>query len=166
MEARRRLIPYNVFLSADVFGYVCWNLDDTGIGQRIEDLFPALDYISPMLYPSSFQYGIPGYRNPLANPYEIVHRSLEQAKERTKLPSVRFRPWLQAFRDYAFDRRSFGAAEIRIQIDAAETFGSAGWMLWDPRNAYTAAGLKPETKPLLSLNSMSKTNRGPQESHK
>jgi peptidoglycan/xylan/chitin deacetylase (PgdA/CDA1 family) len=166
MEARRTLIPYNVFLSADVFGYVCWNLDDTGIGQRIEELFPALDYISPMLYPSSFQYGIPGYRNPLANPYEIVHRSLEQAKERTKLPSVRFRPWLQAFRDYAFDRRSFGAAEIRIQIDAAETFGSAGWMLWDPRNAYTAAGLKPETKPLFSLNSMSKTNRGPQESHK
>jgi peptidoglycan/xylan/chitin deacetylase (PgdA/CDA1 family) len=26
--ARARLAPYNVFVSADIFGYVCWNLDD------------------------------------------------------------------------------------------------------------------------------------------
>ena len=151
MEARRRLVPYNVFLSADVFGYVCWNLDDTGIGQRLEDLFPALDYISPMLYPSAFQYGIPGHRNPMVHPYEIVYFSLKQAMERTKASPVRFRPWLQAFHDYAFDRRHFGAVEIRAQIDAAETLGSGGWMLWNPRNVYSAAGLKPEHT-LLSLN--------------
>jgi len=144
MEARERLLPYNVFLSADIFGYVCWNLNDTHIGQTLEDLAPHLDYLSPMLYPSGFQYGIPGYRIPVANPYEIVHLSLKRAQERTQLPAIRFRPWLQAFRDYAFDRRFFEEREIRHQIDGVEKFGSHGWMLWNPRNIYSTEGLKRE----------------------
>ena len=142
-EARRRLTPYNVFLAADIFGYVTWNLDDTHIGQRLEELAPIVDYISPMLYPSCFQFGIPGYRNPVAHPYEIVFLSLQNARERG-IPSVRFRPWLQAFRDYAFDHREFTGTAIRAQISAAEKFGSDGWMLWNPRNQYTADGLKVE----------------------
>ncbi|MBI5183928.1 MAG: GTP-binding protein [Nitrospinae bacterium] len=144
MEAKNRLIPYNVFLSADIFGYVCWNLNDTDIGQRLEDLTPHLDYISPMLYPSGFQYGIPSYRNPVIHPYEIVYLSLKKAQERTQLPSVRFRPWLQAFRDYAFDGRYFTDREISAQINAAERFGSHGWMLWNPQNIYSHKGLKME----------------------
>ncbi len=142
-EARRRLTPYNVFLAADIFGYVTWNLDDTHIGQRLEELAPIVDYISPMLYPSCFEFGIPGYRNPVAHPYEIVFLSLQNARERG-IPSIRFRPWLQAFRDYAFDHREFTGTQIRAQISAAEKFGSDGWMLWNPRNQYTADGLKAE----------------------
>ncbi len=147
MEARRRLAPYNVFLSGDIFGYVCWNLNDTKIGQRLEDLASHLDYLCPMLYPSGFQYGIPGYRNPVANPYEIIYLSLKRAQERTNLPSHRFRPWLQAFRDYAFDGRNFNDKEIMGEVRAAEGFGSHGWMLWNPRNSYSSAGLK-KAKPL------------------
>jgi hypothetical protein len=142
--AKERLTPHNVFLAADIFGYVCWNLDDTGIGQKLEQLAPLLDYTSPMLYPSCFHLGIPGYRNPVAHPYEIVHRSLKRAQERTGLPSTRFRPWLQAFKDYAFDRRPFTGKEIRAQIQAAEDFGALGWMLWNPRNVYSADGLKQD----------------------
>jgi hypothetical protein len=144
MEARRRLVPYNVFLAADIFGYVCWNLNDTSIGQRLEDLAPLVDYLSPMLYPSGFQYGIPGYRIPVSRPHEIVYLSLKRAKERTRLPPIRFRPWLQAFRDYAFDGRTFTGVEVREQINAAEEFGSDGWMLWNPSNVYSASsdGLK------------------------
>ena len=67
-RAREKLAPYNVFVSADNFGYVCWNLDDTGIGQCFSDIGTVVDYISPMLYPSSFQFGIPG----VPNPYRIV----------------------------------------------------------------------------------------------
>ena len=146
-EARRRLIPFNVFVSADIFGYVCWNLNDTNIGQRLEDLSPHVDYLCPMLYPSGFQYGIPGYRIPVANPYEIVYLSLKRAQERTKLPAQHFRPWLQAFRDYAFDRRDFKDREITSQVKAADGFGSDGWMFWNPRNNYSSSGLKKE-KPL------------------
>jgi hypothetical protein len=142
-EARRRLTPYNVFLAADIFGYVTWNIDDTHIGQRLEELAGVVDYISPMLYPSCFQFGIPGYRNPVAHPYEIVFLSLQNARERG-IPSIRFRPWLQAFRDYAFDRREYTGTQIRAQISAAEKFGSDGWMLWNPRNQYTGEGLKVE----------------------
>lgn len=141
-EAKKRLLPYNVFLSADIFGYVCWNLNDTYIGQTLEELAPHLDYLSPILYPSGFQYGIPGYRVPVTNPYEIVYLALKRAQERTNLPSLRFRPWLQAFRDYAFDGRNFEEKEIRDQINAAEKFGSHGWMLWNPRNIYSGDGLK------------------------
>jgi hypothetical protein len=142
MEAKKYLLPYNVFLSADIFGYVCWNLNDTYIGQMLEALAPHLDYLSPMLYPSGFQYGIPGYRIPVKNPYEIIYLSLKRAQERTLLTSIRFRPWLQAFRDYAFDKRCFKEKEIRDQIDAVEKFGSHGWMLWNPQNVYSITGLK------------------------
>lgn len=142
MEARKSLLPYNVFLSADIFGYVCWNLNDTSIGQTLESVAPHLDYLSPMLYPSGFQYGIPGYRIPTKHSYEIVYLTLKKAQERTGLSSCRFRPWLQAFRDYAFDRRFFQEREIRDQINGVEQFGSHGWLLWNPQNIYSREGLK------------------------
>lgn len=140
--ARKRLSPYNVFLSADIFGYVCWNLDDTSIGQRLEDLTRHVDYLSPMLYPSGFAHGVGEYENPLDNPYEIIYRSLARARQRSGVPAVRFRPWLQAFRDYAFDRRAFGEWEIEAQTEASENFGTNGWMLWNPGNRYRPEGLK------------------------
>jgi Putative glycosyl hydrolase domain len=78
------------------------------------------------------------------HPREVVYLSLEKARQRTGLPAVRFRPWLQAFRDYAFDKIPFRGEQIRTQIDAAENFGSDGWMLWNPRNVYTRQGLGPK----------------------
>jgi hypothetical protein len=143
-EASNRLQPYNVFTAADIFGYVCWNLNDTDIGQKLEPLAAAVDYLSPMLYPSGFQFGIPGVRNPVQNPHEIIYLSLKKAQDRTGLSPVRFRPWLQAFKDYAFDRRPFDSKEIQDQISAADKFGSQGWMLWNPGNRYTDEALKKE----------------------
>jgi hypothetical protein len=157
MEAKKRLLPYNVFLSTDIFGYVCWNLNDTNIGQTLEDLASHVDYLSPMLYPSGFQYGIPGYRIPVTNPYEIVYLTLKRAQERTHLPAVRFRPWLQAFRDYAFDKRYFNDKEMRDQINAGEKFGSHGWMLWNPQNIYSKVGLKREGSSELAFQKPEKT---------
>ncbi len=147
-EARYRLNPYNVALAADIFGYVCWNENDTNIGQQLERLAEHLDTISPMLYPSGFTFGVGQFRNPVANPYEIVSLSLNKAQKRTGLSTRRFRPWLQAFRDYAFDRRHFGDSEIRSQTSASDEFGSNGWMLWNARNVYSTAGLKSETAEL------------------
>jgi len=140
-EARHALAPYNVYLAADIFGYTCWNRSDTGIGQDIETIAPNVDYLSPMLYPSGFQFGIPGVRNPVGNAYAIVRNSLDQAQARLKLSPRHFRPWLQAFRDYAFDRRRFDADEIAKQVTAAEDFGSDGWMLWNASNLYPQTGL-------------------------
>jgi len=135
-QAQKALNPYNVFLSADIFGYVAWNLNDTGIGQYLEEVAKVVDYISLMLYPSGFRYGIPGLRNPLDDPYRIVHTSLEKAKQRTGSSGVLLRPWLQAFADYAFDHRQFGKPQLSQQIKAAEDAGTDGWLLWNPRNTY------------------------------
>lgn len=143
-EARRRLVPYNVFTAADIFGYVCWNTDDTGIGQKLEAIAPNVDYLSPMLYPSGFRWGIPCVRDPVANSYTIIHDSLAQAQRRLGISPKRFRPWLQSFKDYAFDRRPFDADEVADQIRAANNFGADGWMLWNARNTYSSAGLVPE----------------------
>lgn len=140
--ARIRLIPYNVFISADIFGYVSWNDADIEIGQRVDALSPYVDYLSPMLYPSGFHMGIPGHPNPVKANYEIIKQSLDKALQKSGGSPLSYRPWLQAFRDYAFDRRIYGAKEIREQIKASEDFGSCGWILWNPRNVYTAAGLK------------------------
>ncbi|HJW24321.1 MAG TPA: putative glycoside hydrolase [Rhodocyclaceae bacterium] len=142
--ARKRLAPHNVFIAADIFGYVSWNQNDTFIGQRIESLAREVDYLCLMLYPSGFHLGIPGYTNPVQHPFEIVQLTLKHAAHRSGLSPLRFRPWLQAFRDYAFDHRPFGGPEIRQQIDAAEGFGSDGWMLWNPRNVYSGEGLRQE----------------------
>ncbi len=142
--ARERLRPHNVFVAADLFGYIAWNQNDTDIGQTLAGTVPHLDYLCPMLYPSGFQFGIPGYRNPVANSYKIVNLTLKRAGERSGISPLRYRPWLQSFKDYAFDRRKFGAGEIGDQIKAAEDFGSSGWLLWNPRNVYSDAGLKAQ----------------------
>lgn len=139
----QHLEPYNVFMSADIFGYVCWNTNDTGIGQQLEEVHKVVDYMAPMLYPSGFTWGIPGAKNPVADSYAIVRRSIDKCRERIGVSSLRFRPWLQSFKDYAFDRRVFGDAEIRDQIRGAEDAGASGWMLWNPRNSYSDAGLTP-----------------------
>jgi hypothetical protein len=95
-----------------------------------------------MVYPSGFHLGIPGYRNPVANPYRVVHESVRLIRKRTAGAQVQVRPWLQDFKDYAFDRRIFGVPEIRAQIKAADEAGSLGWMLWNPKNDYTGAALR------------------------
>ncbi len=141
-RARREIGATGAFLAADVFGYTAFNENDTDIGQRIEELAPHLDYISPMVYPSGYHRGIPGYRNPVANSYQVVHESIRLIRKRAAHTQVRVRPWLQDFRDYAFDRRIFGVTEIRAQIKGTEDAGGVGWMLWNPRNDYTAAALR------------------------
>ncbi len=99
------------------------------------------DYICPMLYPSAFQVGIPGYPNPVLHAYPTVYLSLRRAEKRTALPPVHFRPWLQAFRDFAFGGKPFDARKILEQIAAARAFGSDGWMFWNPHHLHTTARL-------------------------
>ncbi len=142
-RARQELKPLGVKVAIDTFGYTTWRDDDMGLGQRLEDLASVVDVISPMVYPSTFANGIPGYVNAVAHPYEIVFYSLDKAMERVGDTGVEIRPWLQDFPDYAFDRRSFAAAEVLAQKKAAHDAGVSGWMLWDPRVKYTRDALAP-----------------------
>jgi hypothetical protein len=101
-----------------------------------------------MVYPSGYHLGIPGYRNPVQHPYEIVRESVRLTRKRTEGLPVQIRPWIQDFKDYAFDKRIFGVSEIRDQMRGADEAGGAGWMLWNPRNDYTAAALRPANSTL------------------
>jgi hypothetical protein len=148
-KARTELGASGAFVAADLFGYTAFNENDTDIGQRIEELAPHLDFICPMVYPSGYHKGIPGYPNPVLVPGKVVFESVRLIRKRSGLNVVRVRPWLQDFRDYAFDRRIFGVTEVQAQIRGAEESGAAGWMLWNPRNDYTAAALR--IKPALAL---------------
>jgi hypothetical protein len=141
-SAQQTLDRLDVIVSVDTYGYVCWNENDTGIGHQLADLGRYSDIVSPMLYPSSYHLGIPGYEESLNHIYRLIHDTLREGHRRTGIPPRRFRPWLQAFPDYAFDRRKFGAREIREQINAAEDFGSSGWMLWHPGSYFYPHGLK------------------------
>jgi hypothetical protein len=141
-RARRSIGPLGGFVAADVFGYTAFNENDTDIGQRVEELTPHLDYVCPMVYPSGYHKGIPGYRNPVENPYHVVHESVRLIRKRSSHTVVRVRPWLQDFKDYAYDRRIFGVPEVRAQIKGADDAGASGWMLWNPKNDYTGAALR------------------------
>jgi hypothetical protein len=141
-KARREIGATGAFVGADVFGYTAFNENDTDIGQRVEELTPNLDYICPMVYPSGYHKGIPGVPNPVANPYQVVHESVRLTKKRATHTVVRVRPWLQDFRDYAYDRRIFGAHEVKQQIKGSDDAGGTGWMLWNPKNDYTGAALQ------------------------
>jgi hypothetical protein len=143
-RARRELGAMGAFVGADIFGYTAFNENDTDIGQRIEELAPHVDYLCPMVYPSGYHLGIPGTRNPVTNPYRVVFESVRLTRQRASHAGTRIRPWLQDFKDYAFDKRIFGPAEVRAQIKAAQEAGAIGWMLWNPKNDYTGSALAPE----------------------
>ena len=144
-RARRELGPLGIFVAADIFGYTAFNENDTDIGQRIEEMAPHLDYFCPMVYPSGYHLGIPGYRNPITNPYHVVFESVRLIRKRSLGTPAQVRPWLQDFKDYAFDRRIFGISEIRDQIRGTDEGGGTGWMLWNPRNDYTGAALRAKS---------------------
>jgi hypothetical protein len=146
-KASQALRPLGARVSADIFGYAAWLDDDLGIGQDVEDLAPYLDVLAPMLYPSTYSSGLPGhdppYTDAISYPYEIVHECTERALERALSvnPDIEVRPWIQDFRDYAFDGRHYTPGEIRLQMDGAREAGSRGWMLWDPAVIYTPEAL-------------------------
>jgi hypothetical protein len=144
-KARRELGASGAFVAADLFGYTAFNENDTDIGQRIEELAPHLDYICPMVYPSGYHKGIPGHPNPVLVPYKVVHESVRLIRKRAGGTPARVRPWLQDFKDYAFDRRIFGVSEVQAQIRGSDDAGGVGWMLWNPRNDYTGSALRAKS---------------------
>jgi len=123
------LKPYGVYLSADVFGLTVWvdPENDMNIGQRVMDIAPYVDYLSPMIYPSTFVTGNLGYANPTAYQYQVVYRS--QLAAMGRVPSTtKVRPWLQAY--------WYSATEMLLQKQAANDAGSAGWIWWNAAGVY------------------------------
>lgn len=161
-------------MSADLFGMTTTNTDDLNIGQIMEKALPYFDYLCPMVYPSHYPKRFNGWENPNLYPYEIVKYSLDKALPRVVATSTiiqtansslvasttpqlytkqvfsiqKIRPWLQDFQYGG----TYGAKEVRAQIQAVYDSGLHSFMLWDPANKYTMDALLD--KATTSINSL------------
>ena len=126
-EAKKAVDQTPAFLSADIFGYALSITPehDMRVGQRLLDLAPLVDYVCPMVYPSTFIPGNLGLASPSDSPYQVVARSMDYGLSRT---STTMRPWLQG---YWYERQDFAD-----QRRAAQEATDAGWCFWNARGIY------------------------------
>lgn len=130
-------------VSFDVFGMTFWSNEDYNIGQRLLDVLPYTNWVSPMVYPSHYSDGFEGYANPALYPYDIVKKSLDKGTENMlgvwsgdeQTLRKKWRPWLQDFDIGAV----YTSDLIEAQIQATRDAGASGWILWNARNVYEPA---------------------------
>ncbi len=138
-QTRKALDLTPAFFSADVFGLTPLVVPSTdmGIGQRIEDIAPYADYISPMAYPATYISGNLGLDDPLVHPYEVVNGTVSSLRERAK---VKVRPWLQG---YSWRGVTYGVTELFKQRRGADDALSCGWIYWNAAGRYRPEAFKP-----------------------
>lgn len=130
------LADIDVPLSLDLFGMTMTNTDDLNIGQVLEKAAPYADFIAPMVYPSHYPPTWHGFKNPAANPYEVIYYAMSEGARRLEAASstrAKLRPWIQDF-DLGAD---YTAAMIQKEKQAVYDAGLTSWMAWDPKNIYT-----------------------------
>ena len=140
--ARKRLTPYKVKMSADVFGLTTSATDDMGIGQDLKTLASGADYIYPMMYTSHYGPGCYGLKNPNASPYRVINHGLKDAMARLGTDFAKVRPYLQ---DFSLFGVHYGPSEVRAQLIAARLNMLESWVLWNPANKYTWSALTPHS---------------------
>jgi len=139
--ARKRLTPYKVKISADVFGLTTTVKDDMGIGQDIKTLAAGADYVYPMMYPSHYAPGEYNLKNPNRSPFKVINRGLRDAMLKLGPDYARLRPYLQ---DFSMGW-TYGPSEVRAQLMATRLNLLESWVLWNAGNKYTWAALTPQS---------------------
>ncbi len=114
---------------------------EDSIGQIWEAMAVHADYLSPMVYPSTWPSGRFGFAYPPAWPGEVVQSSVQSGVDRLGESNAHVRPWLQDFHDYQAQELPYRTLEVRAQIDGAAAAGGDGFMLWDPSLNYARGAL-------------------------
>lgn len=143
-EAYRRLSAKEVYVTADLFGWMASAVDDQNIGQHWESLANYVDYIAPMMYPSHYGEHNFGLAVPDAHPYECIDASIKDAISRNKnlYTPAKLRPWIQDFTaTWVEGYIPYGANEVLAQIKALNDNGIDEYMLWNAGNTYTEDAL-------------------------
>lgn len=143
--AREKLAPYDVEISADVFGYtaVAGNAPDVrGIGQDFKMMAERVDVVSSMIYPSHWSEGFFGFDYPDLYPYDFTKAYMhEEANVLAEVANpVRTRPWLQDFTaDYLPEGTYmyYGPQEVEDQIRALKELGVHEFLLWNAAGDYS-----------------------------
>jgi hypothetical protein len=124
-------------LGASVFGIAVIPEEGANIAQDIPEMSKHLDYISPMIYPSSWGKGQLGVADPPTQPYDIIFASLKQFQQVSKGSGTKIIPWLQDFNLIV----KYGTEDVRAQIVASADVCITDWLMWDPKVTYNAAAL-------------------------
>lgn len=172
-----KLSSRNVFVSADVFGTIIGSkVDAEAVGQIYQEMACHLDYICPMIYPSHYGDGNFGIDHPDMEPYRTIRAALKLSRQ--DLESARVagkqqaivRPWLQDFTaTYLEHHITYGAKEIRAQIQAVYDAGYDEWILWSASNRYTwdaflsREAAKEEAEKLARIRETEVTSSAPSE---
>ncbi len=135
-EASDALAPENVYVAATVLGSVCSMRRVSFVGQKLEEIAAEVDYVCPMLYPSSFAGS---EADLIERAYPLVRENLEAAAARLGGDRKKLRPWLQNFPNPSNPKTPLSAAALRSQLNGAVDAGASGWMFWDPATRYTNA---------------------------
>lgn len=144
-EAKRRINPLGVRVTADIFGLVTQVTGALEVGQEWEQISPHVNVVLPMVYPSLYPHGQDGIANPNAEPYPIIKAAITRARERDAKLGIttpeHVRPWLQAFN---LGKPAYGPAQLQDEKRAVYDSGYDGWVLWNPGSNYGAvlAGLE------------------------
>ena len=137
--AKKELSPYNVYISADIYGQVGSSSDDMSLGQFWEAVSSEVDYVSPMMYPSHYGKGVYGLEIPDANPYKTIYHSTKDSINRNNnisSPAI-IRPWIQAFTaTWVKGHIHYGPKEVKEQIKAMKDLGVDEYILWSATNKY------------------------------
>ena len=137
--AKKELSPYNVYISADIYGQVGSSSDDMSLGQFWEAVSLEVDYVSPMMYPSHYGKGVYGLDIPDANPYKTIYHSTKDSINRNNnisSPAI-IRPWIQAFTaTWIKGHIHYGSKEVKEQIKAMKDLGVDEYILWNATNRY------------------------------
>jgi hypothetical protein len=137
-SSRLELAEFEAPITADVFGRVITEPDDSGIGQYWDQLVRVTDVLLPMVYPALYSPGSFGVPDPNAEPYRVVRAAMDSAvvrMHRTGSAIATVRPWLQAFTQGS---TVYGPQQIRDQIRAVEDAGLTEWLVWHPESVYPA----------------------------
>ncbi len=143
--AYSKISEKEVYVSADVFGWVASAQNDVGIGQHWEALTNVVDIMCPMMYPSHYGPGNYGLSVPDAFPYETIDRGIKDAIERDAHVDTpaKLRPWIQDFTaPWVKGYIRYGPAEVEAQIRALEDNGINEYLLWNAGNYYTEGGIR------------------------
>ncbi len=136
-------------VSADVFGTIIDSeVDAQAVGQIYTELAKHLDTISPMVYPSHYSDHSFGIEHPDLNPYATIKNAMDLSREALAEASrngervAEVRPWLQDFTaTWLSHYQSYGATQVREQIQAVYDAGYDEWLLWDASCKYSWDGL-------------------------
>ena len=141
--AQKELQPYNVKISADVFGYSALVKNAPGIGQSFPKISKNVDAISSVIYPSHWSSGDIGLEDPDTEPYKTVNRYIK--KENNILNDLgnkkpKTRPWIQDFTASYLGEgkyKEYDAQAISDQVQALKDNDVDEFLIWNAANDYT-----------------------------